>query len=459
MAGGPSHLETLDFKPKLREMDGKPIPESFTKGKPIAQLQGKALKCLGPQHDFAKFGKSGQSINALFKHVGSIADDICIINSLQTEAINHDPAHTFMNTGSTVPGRPSMGSWINYGLGTETDNLPGYVVLTSLGKFGQAQPIAARQWHSGFLPSRFQGVEFRSTGDPVLYVNAPPGVDIEQQRRLIQSVRALNQAGLERFHDPEILARIAQYELAFRMQTSVPELMDVSSEPRHILDMYGTERRVLRALLAMTMPFGRATMIAARVGQALAFVLGFLGLFGNPFLIFIALFVYLGATQENAMAHMKDVTSGLHVTDAMVTELVTLNESHTIDDAVDALLRTSQQEFPVLDDDHQREHDADHHARQHAERQHAEERERREEELAAADAPQPSEVGRIDHAGHGVAEACVVVAACSLVQGQHGHGEAGVGHAGCWRCRHRRRPVVASGSHAIRRRKRQWTWS
>ena len=242
MAGGPSHLETLDYKPKLAEMDGQSIPDSFTNGKPIAQLQGnKNLKCLGPQHPFTKFGDSGQQICSLFPNIGSIADDICIINSLQTEAINHDPAHTFMNTGSSVPGRPSMGSWINYGLGCETDDLPGYVVLTSLGRFGQAQPIAARQWHSGFLPSRFQGVEFRSTGDPVLYVNNPAGINRTQQGQVVDSINQLNRMQADLTMDPEIATRIGAYETAFRMQNSVPELMDMSQEPQHVLDMYGTK--------------------------------------------------------------------------------------------------------------------------------------------------------------------------------------------------------------------------
>ncbi|MCR9202761.1 MAG: DUF1501 domain-containing protein [Planctomycetaceae bacterium] len=241
MAGGPSHLETLDYKPKLREMDGQPIPASFTEGKPIAQLQGKALKCLGAQHDFQKFGQSGQQICGLFNHFGEIADDICIINSLQTEAINHDPAHTFMNTGSSIPGRPSMGSWVNYGLGSESEDLPGYVVLTSLGRFGQAQPIAARQWHSGFLPSRFQGVEFRSTGDAVLYVNSPAGVKPQQQKQVVDAIRQLNQMQADLTSDPEIATRIEAYETAFRMQSSVPELMDMTSEPKHIQELYGTK--------------------------------------------------------------------------------------------------------------------------------------------------------------------------------------------------------------------------
>jgi len=241
MAGGPSHLETYDYKPELAKMDGKPMPESYTKGKPIAQLQGRALKCMGPQHKFKKIGESGQYISEVFPHIGSVADDICIINSLMTEAINHDPAHTYMNTGSTISGRPSMGSWFNYGLGTEADNLPGFVVMTSLGKFGQAQPIAARQWHSGFLPSQFQGVEFRSTGDPVLYVRNPKGVSNKLQRDVVDTVQQLNSLQNNLIDDPEIATRISAYETAFQMQTSVPELMDVSKEPKHILEMYGTE--------------------------------------------------------------------------------------------------------------------------------------------------------------------------------------------------------------------------
>jgi hypothetical protein len=241
MAGGPSHLETFDYKPKLAEMHDQPMPESYTAGKPIAQLQGRELKCFAPQHPFEKFGESGQQIASLFPHTGSVCDDLCIVNSMHTEAINHDPAHTFMNTGTTISGRPSMGSWINYGLGSESDNLPGFVVLTSLGKFGQGQPIAARQWHSGFLPSRFQGVEFRSTGDPVLYVGRPPGVSRDQQRDVVSTVQRLNQLQDALVDDPEIATRISAYETAFRMQASVPELMDVSGEPKHVLDLYGTQ--------------------------------------------------------------------------------------------------------------------------------------------------------------------------------------------------------------------------
>lgn len=241
MAGGPSHLETLDYKPKLAEMDGKPMPESFTTGQPIAQLQGNSeLKCLGPTHPFQKYGKSGQEISTAFPKIGQIADEICIIRSMQTEQINHDPAHTFMNTGTAISGRPSMGSWLLYGLGSESDNLPGYVVLTSSGG-GQDQPIAARQWHSGFLPGQFQGVQFHSSGDPIHYVGRPNGVSINQQQDVVNTVNNLNGILNETVADPEISTRISQYEMAFRMQTSVPDLMDISDEPQHIRDLYGAQ--------------------------------------------------------------------------------------------------------------------------------------------------------------------------------------------------------------------------
>jgi uncharacterized protein DUF1501 len=241
MAGGPSHLETFDYKPKLAEMDGKPMPESITKGQPIAQLQGAKLNCFAPQHPFKKCGNSGQEISTIFPYISEAADDICIVRSLHTEAINHDPAHTFMNTGSTISGRPSMGSWVWYGLGSECDNLPGFVVLTSTGRSGQSQPIAARQWHSGFLPSNFQGVEFRSKGDPVLYVSNPQGVDAKKQRDVVDATQALNRLQNDSVDDPEIATRIAQYEMAFKMQTSVPDLMDLSKETKETFDLYGTK--------------------------------------------------------------------------------------------------------------------------------------------------------------------------------------------------------------------------
>ena len=242
MAGGPSHLETLDYKPQLAELHGQPMPKSFTEGQPIAQLQGQAdsLKCLGPTHEFKKYGESGQEMSTAFPHIGSLADDICIVRSLKTEQINHDPAHTFMNTGTAIAGRPSMGSWLLYGLGSENENLPGYVVLTSSGG-GQDQPIATRQWHSGFLPGQFQGVQFHSTGDPVHYVTNPGGVNTEQQRDVVDAVQTLNGMLDETVDDPAISTRISQYEMAFRMQTSVPELTDISKEPQHVLDMYGAK--------------------------------------------------------------------------------------------------------------------------------------------------------------------------------------------------------------------------
>jgi hypothetical protein len=241
MAGGPSHLETFDYKPKLAEMHGKPMPESFTKGQPIAQLQGAKLVCFGPQHPFKKYGKNGQEMSVLFPKLGEVADDICLIRSMKTEAINHDPAHTFMNTGTTISGRPSMGSWITYGLGSDADDLPGFVVLTSTGKGGQNQPIASRQWHSGFLPSRFQGVNLRGRGDPVLYLSSPNGVDQGKQRDVVDAVQALNKLHNDTVDDPEIATRISQYEMAFAMQTSVPGLMDLSKEPAKVLDLYGTK--------------------------------------------------------------------------------------------------------------------------------------------------------------------------------------------------------------------------
>jgi hypothetical protein len=241
MAGGPSHLETFDYRPKLAQMHGQPMPESFTKGQPIAQLQGQKLNCFAPQHPFKKFGKSGQEISEIFPHIGSVADEICIVRSMKTEAINHDPAHTFMNTGTTISGRPAMGSWLWYGLGAASANLPGFVVLVSTGRAGQQQPISARQWHSGFLPSRFQGVEFRSKGDPVLYVKSPQGVTGQQQRDVVDAVQTLNRLQGNVVDDPEIATRIAQYEMAFRMQSSVPGLMDISDEPKEVLDLYGTK--------------------------------------------------------------------------------------------------------------------------------------------------------------------------------------------------------------------------
>ncbi len=240
MAGGPSHLETFDYKPKLAEIDGQPMPESFTKGQPIAQLQGQKLKAQGPLTGFKQYGESGQWVSDFLPWQAKLADKICVLKSLVTEQINHDPAHTFMNTGTAISGRPSMGSWINYGLGSECDDLPGFVVLTSRGG-RNPQPIASRQWASGFLPSRFQGVEFNSTGDAVSYLANPPGVSPRQQRRLLDAINGLNQHRNQQINDPELATRISAYEMAFAMQSSVPELMDISGESQNTLDMYGCQ--------------------------------------------------------------------------------------------------------------------------------------------------------------------------------------------------------------------------
>lgn len=238
-AGGPSHLETLDYKPQLAKMHGQGMPESFTKGQQIAQLQNQKLTCFGPQHTFKKFGKSGQQICDLFPEIGSVADDLCLIKSMWGEQINHDPAHTIMNTGSIITGRPSMGSWLTYGLGSESEDLPGFVVLMSSGRGGQNQPIAQRQWSAGFLPSKFQGVKLNSIGDPVLYISNPNGLSKDTQRDSIDAINLLNNLNYKAVKDPEILTRIAQYELAFKMQNSVPDLTDMSKESKQTMEMYG----------------------------------------------------------------------------------------------------------------------------------------------------------------------------------------------------------------------------
>jgi hypothetical protein len=239
MAGGPSHLETFDPKPVLAKMNGKPMPESMTKGQQLAQLQGAKLVCYGPQTKFKRFGKSGAEICSLFENIGSVVDEICIIRSMTTDAINHDPAHMFMNSGSQIAGRPSMGSWVLYGLGSDADDLPGFVVLTSLGRGGQNQPISARQWSSGFLPSKYQGVHLRGKGEPVMYLGNPPGVSRDVQEDVVKTVNAMNTRADALAEDPEIATRIAQYEMAFRMQASVPGLVDTHDESPKTFELYG----------------------------------------------------------------------------------------------------------------------------------------------------------------------------------------------------------------------------
>ncbi len=241
MAGGPSHLELFDYKAKLAELDGQPMPESLTAGQQLAQLQGEKLVCLGPMFPFTQYGSQGVELSTLLPHIGSMVDDICLVRSMTTDAINHDPAHMFMNTGSQIAGRPSMGAWINYGLGSEASDLPGFVVLVSTGPGRSPQPIAARQWSGGFLPSRYQGVELRSRGDAVLYLGNPKGITRSQQGLDIDTINALNRSHDALVHDPEIETRIAQFELAFQMQASVPELMEASDETEDTLSMYGCQ--------------------------------------------------------------------------------------------------------------------------------------------------------------------------------------------------------------------------
>jgi hypothetical protein len=238
-SGAPSQLDLFDYKPKLIELNGQSMPESYTKGQRIAQLAGLKLTCVGTRFKFQRFGTAGAEISELLPETAKIADEIAIIRSLHTEAINHDPGVTLMQTGTSQTGRPSMGSWISYGLGSENDQLPAFVVLTS--GYGQDQPLLSRYWGSGFLPSNHQGVEFRSQGEPILFVSNPKGISDVTRRRLLDGIRDLNQLKFEAVGDPEINTRIQAFEMAYRMQTSVPELMDLKKEPKNILKMYGAE--------------------------------------------------------------------------------------------------------------------------------------------------------------------------------------------------------------------------
>lgn len=240
MAGGPSQVDTLDPKPELDRLDGQPFPESFTAGQQLAQLQNKELLARKSFTKFRRWGESGLEMADIFPHIGSLADDLCVIRSMTTEQINHDTAHAFMNSGSIIKGRPSMGSWLLYGLGAETDNLPGYVVMSSSGP--GSQPISARQWSSGFLPSKYQGIAFQSSGAPVHYIGNPDGICQSTQRQVIDEVNRLNGLLAQRRVDPEIETRISQYEMAFKMQTAVPELTDMRQETKETLAAYGVTK-------------------------------------------------------------------------------------------------------------------------------------------------------------------------------------------------------------------------
>ncbi len=244
MADAPSQMDLFDYKPKMTEYFDKDLPDSIRMGQRITTMtSGQARFPVAPtMFKFAQHGQAGAWLSELLPHTATIVDDITIIKSLYTEAINHDPAITFITTGSEFPGRPSLGAWLSYGIGSPNQNLPAFVVLHSrLASGSQSQALFSRLWGSGFLPTVHAGVSLRSQGDPVLYLSNPPGVTADVRRRMLDGLAALNEQHFAEQGDPEIVTRIAQYEMAFRMQTSVPELTDISSEPQHVLDMYGPE--------------------------------------------------------------------------------------------------------------------------------------------------------------------------------------------------------------------------
>jgi len=241
-SGAPAQMDLFDYKPELEKFRGKNLPDSIRRGQRLTTMtSGQASFPVAPSiFKFARHGKCGAWLSELLPRTATLVDDIAFIKTLQTEAINHDPAITFFQTGRQLSGLPSMGAWVAYGLGSENESLPTYVVLTSKGT-GRTddQPLYDRLWGSGFLPSKFQGVRFRNTGEPVLYLSDPPGVDRDMRREMLDELLQLNEEKQARVHDPEIATRIAQYEMAFHMQASVPELTDMSKEPKHVLDSYG----------------------------------------------------------------------------------------------------------------------------------------------------------------------------------------------------------------------------
>jgi hypothetical protein len=244
MSGGPSQIDLFDYKPKLKDLNATELPASVRMGQRITGMTAnqKAFPCAAAQFAFQQHGQNGTWISELLPHTAGIVDDIAIIKTLNTEAINHDPAFTFLQTGSQQPGRPSLGAWLSYGLGSENDNLPTFIVMISQGSGNKTdQPIFSRLWGSGFLPSQHQGVRFRAGADPVLYLSNPAGIDGDSRRNMLDGVSTLNRLAAESIGDPEIDTRIAQYEMAFRMQSSVPELTDLAGESQQTLDLYGVK--------------------------------------------------------------------------------------------------------------------------------------------------------------------------------------------------------------------------
>jgi hypothetical protein len=245
-SGGPSQIDLFDYKPKMRDMQGVDLPDSVRMGQRITGMTSgqDTLPVAASKFEFKQHGESGQWMSSLLPHTSKIADDLCIIKTLNTEAINHDPGITYIQTGSQQPGRPSLGAWLSYGLGSENADLPSFVVLISHGSSKRdAQALFQRLWGSGFLPSEHQGVNFRSGKDPVLYLSDPPGLGRDSRRRMLDALNALNQKQYEEFSDPEIVTRIAQYEMAYRMQASVPDLTDVGDEPESTFELYGENAR------------------------------------------------------------------------------------------------------------------------------------------------------------------------------------------------------------------------
>ncbi|MEC8556863.1 MAG: DUF1501 domain-containing protein [Planctomycetota bacterium] len=244
-SGAPSQVDLLDYKPSLEELHGQELPDSVRGGQRLTGMTAgqKNFPIVKSPYKFAQHGESGQWMSELMPHLAKVADDICVVKSLYTEAINHDPAVTFFQSGHQQPGRPSIGAWLSYGLGSETENLPSFVVLLSKNTFHQAQPLYDRLWGSGFLPSKYQGVKFRSQGDPVLYLSDPSGGDQTDRRLLLDKLAKLNELRYRKVGDPEINSRIAQYEMAYQMQTSVPELADTSDEPESTFKLYGEDAK------------------------------------------------------------------------------------------------------------------------------------------------------------------------------------------------------------------------